>query len=709
MKNTDRISVTTPKAVDPVQDPMPKGIRRVPGSTMKDGDPIPVAIYARVSSDRQDIHNSIEAQIEECTRYAKANNMVIVAIYTDEAASGRISSRTGFQEMVADGTSRDAKFHTILVWKLSRFSRNLFDSVTYQAILEQRGVELISITEPIDDSPAGRMIRAMIQTINAFSSDTLGEDVRRGLRKLVQRGFYPHYPVSYGLKLVKTKEKDDEPAHYIIVLDPPHSDVVRRLFLEAIAGRTDKDIREGLHDDGIPSPNGKEWWPPSTIDAFLNKVTYEGYAEWGVSSKSGDEPLVIPGHHEGIVTPEEFEMARQSRAARAKSQTHPREAGSDRMMGGLMKCVKCGENLQVRPRSDHSCDYVCKTRRHDTVSECDCPNVHSTEFEPLFLKTVTDDILSPGNTTTTIEIVSRELAVPYEEQISRLELITKEILGLEKKEDRVMTAYEAGAYTVENFTKRMDPLRKQKAELEEKKAEAKRDLDRDAAIVADPQLVIDFARDMSKLIRNSQPKETKELLKRFVKCVWIEPGRATIVYRIPLPSDGPNPGATKRELALPGGEPVSVRPTAHGGPPHHVGGHPQFPGGHVPHRGQQALHARHFLKVARRPGGHRLDHRVLLGGGRQHDHPGRRRKLHYLPARLHPVLVRHQHVHHDNVQRQLRGGPHCFLTIPGLPHHLELPGPFQHQPQAVPHDRVVVNQQHPYGVGLRLHPIPPLG
>ena len=566
MKNTDRISVTTPKAVDPIQRPMPKGIRRIPGSTMKDGDPIPIAIYARVSSDRQDIHNSIEAQIDECTRYAKAHNMVIVAIYTDEAASGRISSRPGFQQMVSDGTNRDAKFHTILVWKLSRFSRNLFDSVTYQAILEQRGVELISITEPIDDSPAGRMIRAMIQTINAFSSDTLGEDVRRGLRKLVQRGFYPHHPVSYGLKLVKTKEKDDEPAHYKIVLDPPYSDVVRRLFLEAIAGRTDKDIREGLHDDGILSPTGKEWWPPSTIDILLNKLTNAGYAEWGVSSKSGDEPLLIPDHHEGIVTPEEYEMAQQSRAARAKSQTHPREAGSDRMMGGLMKCVKCGENLQVRPRSDHSCDYVCKTRRHDTVSECDCPNVHSTEFEPLFLKTVTDDILSPGNTTTTIEIVSRELAVPYEEQISRLELITKEILGLEKKEDRVMTAYEAGAYTVENFTKRMDPLRKQKAELEEKKAEAKRDLDRDAAIVADPQLVIDFARDMSKLIRNSQPKETKELLKRFVKCVWIEPGRATIVYRIPLPSDGPNPGATKRELALPGGEPVSVRPTAHGGP-----------------------------------------------------------------------------------------------------------------------------------------------
>ena len=129
-----------------------------------------------------------------------------------------------------------------------------------------------------------------------------------------------------------------------------------------------------------------------------------------------------------------------------------------------------------------------------------------------------------------------------------------------------MTAYEAGAYTVENFTKRMDPLRKQKAELNGNKATARKELNRDAVIVASPQMVIDFAKDMSKLIQHSQPKERKELLKRFIQCVWVEPGKATIVYRIPMPSDGPNPRATKHELAL-DGEPVSVWPTARAGPP----------------------------------------------------------------------------------------------------------------------------------------------
>ena len=67
------------------------------------------------------------------------------------------------------------------------------------------------------------------------------------------------------------------------------------------------------------------------------------------------------------------------------------------------------------------------------------------------LTAVTEDILSPTSMATAIEVVARELAIPYEEQRSRLELIRLELIKLETKQDRVMTAYEAGAYTVEDF------------------------------------------------------------------------------------------------------------------------------------------------------------------------------------------------------------------------------------------------------------------
>ena len=564
-------SLRIPDHLDPLamlntqDDPTPVAMPRFPG------DPIPVAIYARVSSDRQDINNSIQAQIAECTEYARAHNMVVVEIYIDEATSGRISSRPEFQRMISDGTGQERKFATVLVWKLSRFSRNILDSVVYQAMLEKRGVELISITEPIDDSPAGRLVRDVIRAIDAFHSENLSEDVRRGLRSLVMRKFYPGNKASFGLKLEKVKEEGGEAYHYRLVLNPPYDQIVRRIFLEVIAGRSDTDIQKGLFEDKIPSPRGKEKWPTSTIDTMVKKKVYAGYIVWGLNSEHGYEPLEVPDCHPAIVSPEEWEMAQRSRASRRKSTTHPRQAGSERTLSGMLKCRNCGENLHVQPSKSDRFYYVCGTKRRGRAADCICPNVN-VEDEQAILNAVTEDVLSPGNMATAIEAIARELKAPYEERAAALDLIDRELKKIERRDDKVKTSWEDNVYTLEEYNRRMAPLRRREAELREKRAQADQELDRDARVVADPQSVIAFAQDVAGLIQHSTAKEMRESLKGFIKCIWIEPGqrkkqgKATIIYRIPLPGDGPNPGALGREVAIGTERRLLVSPTTHHGP-----------------------------------------------------------------------------------------------------------------------------------------------
>ena len=86
-------------------------------------DPIRVVIYARVSSDAQDIINSITAQIAECEQFARNNNMVVVAIYIEEAESGRSDNRPQFQQMVADATGKDKPFEVQDDCKVRRLDR----------------------------------------------------------------------------------------------------------------------------------------------------------------------------------------------------------------------------------------------------------------------------------------------------------------------------------------------------------------------------------------------------------------------------------------------------------------------------------------------------------------------------------------------------------------------------------------------------------
>ena len=99
------------------------------------------AVYARVSSDSQDVDLSISAQLRAVRDYAAKHGYDIVREYIDEAESGRSASRPQFKEMIAVARLKHPPFQVILVWKLNRFSRSRVDSVTYKTLLKNLGLK----------------------------------------------------------------------------------------------------------------------------------------------------------------------------------------------------------------------------------------------------------------------------------------------------------------------------------------------------------------------------------------------------------------------------------------------------------------------------------------------------------------------------------------------------------------------------------------
>ena len=161
-----------------------------------------------------------------------------------------------------------------------------------------------------------------------------------------------------------------------------------------------------------------------------------------------------------------------------------------------------------------------------------------------------DDILCPSNVQAAIARISEEVSGPSQEQHARLVIIDQELSDIRQRQARVMEAYEKGAYTVDDFGWRMTPLREAEADMKEKRAQAARDLSEQTTMASDPQRVLEFVREVSAFMGNSSPKDRKQMLKRFIKCVWIEPGWGTVEYRIPLPKDAKRPQATELVLAL---------------------------------------------------------------------------------------------------------------------------------------------------------------
>ena len=153
-------------------------------------EPTPAALYARVSGDRQDVDLSVAAQLRALRDYAERNGYVVVREYVDEAESGRDTDRPEFNKMIDEARSPKAAFREILVWKFSRFTRKREHAVAYKAMLRRRGVRVVSITEHADDSPSGKLLEAIIESLDEFYSENLATEVRRGMREAASHGFW---------------------------------------------------------------------------------------------------------------------------------------------------------------------------------------------------------------------------------------------------------------------------------------------------------------------------------------------------------------------------------------------------------------------------------------------------------------------------------------------------------------------------------------
>jgi DNA invertase Pin-like site-specific DNA recombinase len=158
----------------------------------------------------------------------------VVKEYIDEAESGRSIDRPGFKQMIATARHKPPFFTAILVWKLSRFARNREDSIIYKSLLRKHGIQVLSINEPVEDTPSGRLLEGIIEVIDEFYSANLSQDVTRGMRETASRGFYPGGQPPYGYKRVKVQ--DGSVQRVKLEPDPATAPVVERIFKECLSG-----------------------------------------------------------------------------------------------------------------------------------------------------------------------------------------------------------------------------------------------------------------------------------------------------------------------------------------------------------------------------------------------------------------------------------------------------------------------------------------
>jgi DNA invertase Pin-like site-specific DNA recombinase len=523
---------------------------------------IPVAIYARVSSDKQDVENSIEAQVAQLREWALSYGRIAVREYIDRAKSGRADKRPDFRQMIADSEDPERPFQEILVWRFSRFFRDRVESALYKQKLKKSGVTVTSINEPLDNGPTGKFLEGILESVDGFQSDTIGQDVRRGTHNLAEKGFFLGRLAPYGM--MKVPEEDGGKIRYKLAPDPETSPHIRRLFDLGLEDKSEKQITKALNKEGIPAPGGGEWRPNRVHDALTNRH-YEGTIVWGLSSVHGP-PTITPNAHPGIVTPEEFEKVQQLLRDRAPEVTHPRHAGSEHLLSELGKCRRCGSNYTYATASREGKTYiylVCATRKAKGPDGCDSPWLPSADFEQKVMNAILEDILTEEHTRRLIDALRAEEGDSHTQETRHLDDIEKRLEGILRRRDKLYMAFENEEISFEKYSARNRELKDLEDRTRAEREQAQAAMGDQAIILENPDAVLEHIGDLNRFLRTEEPLRCRSWLKRFVECIWIEPGRATIRHRIPLPEGSPRAGQTRRQIEL-GKE---VIPSTRSGPP----------------------------------------------------------------------------------------------------------------------------------------------
>jgi len=438
-----------------------------------------VALYTRVSSEKQGTDLSISAQLKALIDYAKKNSHSVIREFVDRAETGRNTERPAFRKMISLARQRHKPFDMILVWKYSRFARSRKDSVIYKALLRKNGVQVVSITEPFDDTPTGRLLEAIIESLDEFYSDNLGEEVTRGMRESASRGFYLSGRPPYGFHKIKVKDGKRERTK--LKIDPYQANIVTAIFNNALNGKDPGEIAQELNRKGITGPLGKGWGKTSIYYILTNEV-YAGTLVWGRNSKRGLEPVRIKNAFLAIVDQVTFDKV-QDQLARKKPKRH----------------------------------YTKKTAK-------------------LAVNNAEESIPTFGNIGQQVHSIDREIGTPFISCRDKLVSISNELTDIKHRLAYLCTFVEKYKENPENPVNRIDERRYFQGKCPIKKNQIGSPLPDAGAETASPEMGMLRADDLDNSMARGPVFNGRACIQGFIRDVRVTGREVLVTYTIPLSS-----------------------------------------------------------------------------------------------------------------------------------------------------------------------------
>ena len=430
-----------------------------------------IAAYCRVSTDKADQLNSLEAQKEFFSEYTQRTGDVLVKLYADEGISGtKIKNRKEFLRMMSD--AEKGMFDMVVVKDISRFARNTVDLLQNVRKLKALGIETQFLTANMTSMGNSEFVLTIFGALAQEESANTSKRVKFGKKLNAEKGRVPNIVYGYD------KTIGD---YFNLEINKEESKVVKQIYKwYTEEGYGAAKISNMLNEKGYRTKRNCKW-SQNAICRILTNEIYTGKIINGKQEisdfltgqrreKDETEWLVAERPELRIIEDEVFEKAQEILRGRndAFNLNHERQSNKY-LFSTLIKCKECGWSFRrtVRTYKNTYVRWVCSGRNGKGADSC--PNKTAVDEEELIqvLQEYFNRVLQQKNKV--IDYVVKEFQRVYKAKDENAEYekeLNLQIARLQRMRQKYMDMYTDDLISREELNDKLGGTRQELDRLE---------------------------------------------------------------------------------------------------------------------------------------------------------------------------------------------------------------------------------------------------
>ena len=430
-----------------------------------------IAAYCRVSTDKEDQLNSLEAQKAFFTEYTARTGDHLVCLYADEGISGtKIKNRKEFLRMMSD--AEHGLFELVVVKDISRFARNTVDLLQNIRKLKALGIETQFLTANMTSMGNSEFVLTIFGALAQEESANTSKRVKFGKKMNAEKGRVPNIVYGYD------KTIGD---YFNLSINEEEAAVIRQIYQWYIQeGFGAAKIASMLNERGSRTKRNCQW-SQNAVCRILTNELYTGKIINGKqevtdfltgqrAEKDETDWLITDRPDLRIIEPSIFEQAQQIMQERGKAFKIDHERQSNKyLFSTLIKCKECGWSFRriVRTYKNTYVRWVCSG--HNGKGAESCPNavaVDEDELIEVIQEYFTNLLKTKKNV---VQYVVREFQKVYrakDENLNYEKELRTQLARLQKSRQKYMDMYTDDLISRDELNEKIGGMRKEIERLE---------------------------------------------------------------------------------------------------------------------------------------------------------------------------------------------------------------------------------------------------